>query len=96
MPPRKTRTVDGVHHNLGKAYDAMGLSLEAFNQYIIAASLDPDTAIVHETLGMAYVSMGQLISAQRELETALRLAPDLPGARAFLVYIATQNKQSTH
>jgi Tfp pilus assembly protein PilF len=88
--PKKGR----VHHNLGRAYDTNRLPRKAFEQYLIAVSVEPDYARAHESLGISYVSMGQFNIARHELETALQLDPDLLPARMFLDYIAMQDKQS--
>ncbi len=79
-----------VHHNLGRAYDEARYPRAAFEQYLIATSLDPDLARAHESLGISYVSFGKIDDARRELQTALQLDPELRQARMFLEYISKQ------
>ena len=83
-----------VHHNLGRAYDTNRRPRKAFEQYLIAVTVEPDLAKAHESLGISYTSMGKFDLARYELATALRLDPNLQQARTFLDYIAMQDKRS--
>jgi lipoprotein NlpI len=83
-----------VHHNLGRAYDTSRLPRKAFEQYLIAVTVEPDLAKAHESLGISYTSMGKFDIARYELEIALRLDPKLQQARMFLGYIAMQDKRN--
>lgn len=80
-----------VHHNLGRAYDMNGRPRQAFEQYVIATTVDPNLAQAHESLGISYMSMRRPDLACRQFEVALRLDPTLQEANMFLAYILKQN-----
>ena len=85
-----------VHHNLGRAYDTSRNPRKAYEQYLIATTVEPDFAKAHESLGISYMSMGAINEARKELSIALQLDPDLIEARRFLDYISGQNKNFSH
>jgi protein O-mannosyl-transferase len=90
--PNKGRT----HHNLGRAYDTNRRPRNAFEQYLIATSVEPGLAKAHESLGISYVSQGQTDLARQQFAIALQLDPDLRDAQMFFIYISRQNNNSPH
>ena len=85
-----------VHHNLGRAYDRNRLPRKAFEQYLIATSVEPNLAKAHESLGISYVSMGEINMARQQFEIALKLDPYLRDAQMFLIYISKQDNKPSH
>jgi tetratricopeptide (TPR) repeat protein len=81
-----------VHHNLGRAYDVNRLPRKAFEQYVIATSVEPDFAKAHESLGISYMGMGRTDLARRQFEIALQLDSGLREASRFLAYIMNQHQ----
>jgi Flp pilus assembly protein TadD len=82
--PRKARP----HHNLGEAYEDLGMIDKAIKHYSIALKAEPNTAKIHNNLGNAYRTKGLKSKAVKHYEHAIRLEPDLaePHVNLGIIY----------
>jgi Flp pilus assembly protein TadD len=63
------------HNNLGVAYEKMGRTNDAINQYLMTIRIDPVYVEAHYNLGLAYDKQGRTDDAVRELLTAIQIRP---------------------
>jgi tetratricopeptide (TPR) repeat protein len=62
--------------NLGSAYNDLGRTDEAIEEYKIALRIKPDYAEAHNNLGNSYYEQGRIDEAIEEYKIALRIKPD--------------------
>ena len=70
--PNKAR----VQHNLGKAYQNVGMLDNALNYYNNAIALDPYHLKAYYHLGTVYVKRGQLDKAKQNFQIAVEIDPE--------------------
>jgi tetratricopeptide (TPR) repeat protein len=72
------------HNGLGAAYQTMGRSKAAIQEYQTAVRLIPNYLEPHYNLGLVYQSLGRFEEAIQEYQTVLRLNPDFFEAHSNL------------
>lgn len=72
---RLDSSLDGLQHELGLAYHAIGDEADAAAELREAVSRDPDSAVAHNDLGVVLFQTGDAKAALEEFRAAARLAP---------------------
>lgn len=71
----KIRPSEKVCNNLGLAYDSMGRTEEAIEQFRMAIRLNPDFVMAYNNLGVTLLHAGAFTEAIEPLQAAIRLKP---------------------
>lgn len=86
--------LDGVQHELGLAYHAIGDEADAAAELREAVSRDPDSAAEHNDLGIVLFQTGDAKGASGEFRAAARLAPGDPNVHFNLAEALARTGES--
>ena len=84
-----------AYNNLGLAYDDLGRSTEAMEDYTQAIRIKPDYAEAHTNLGIVYSKLGRYQDAIAAYEQAIRIKPDCTDAY-YNLGVAYDDKLGLH